>query len=75
VDFASQIPDKASMTIFTLFLFLRRDKPVIRKALVDLKGSPMACFAARRAAWSMEDSFRSPGPIQVRLWPGEPLVT
>ena len=40
------------------------DKPVIRKALVELDGAPFAEFAAKRALWAKETSFVYPGPIQ-----------
>jgi diphosphate--fructose-6-phosphate 1-phosphotransferase len=39
-------------------------KPVIQKALVDLKGKPFAYFAAHRDEWAEETSFVYPGPIQ-----------
>ena len=42
----------------------RRDKPVIRKALVDLEGPAFAALTQHRAQWALEDAFRSPGPIQ-----------
>jgi pyrophosphate--fructose-6-phosphate 1-phosphotransferase len=41
-----------------------KDKPVILKALVDLKGNPFKTFASQRAAWAKEDAYLSPGPIQ-----------
>lgn len=41
-----------------------KDKPVIRKALVDLHGLPFRTFAEHRHAWAVTDSFRYPGPIQ-----------
>jgi pyrophosphate--fructose-6-phosphate 1-phosphotransferase len=40
------------------------DKPVIRKALVDLEGAPFKAFAAQREAWSLSSDFRVPGGIQ-----------
>ena len=40
------------------------DKPVIRKALVELEGKPFKTFAANRAAWAAETSYIYPGPIQ-----------
>ena len=40
------------------------DKPVIRKALVELDGAPFAAFAANRDQWAIETSFVYPGPIQ-----------
>lgn len=39
-------------------------KPVIKKALVDLQGSPFKCFTAQRDSWARLDLYRSPGPIQ-----------
>ena len=39
-------------------------KPVIQKALVDLKGKPFAYFAAHREEWAVATSFVYPGPIQ-----------
>ena len=40
------------------------DKPVIRKALVELDGKPFAEFAKNRGKWAIETSFVFPGPIQ-----------
>lgn len=40
-------------------------KPVIQKALVDLKGAPFLYFAAHRAEWADPNlSYIYPGPIQ-----------
>jgi pyrophosphate--fructose-6-phosphate 1-phosphotransferase len=39
-------------------------KPVIQKALVDLKGAPFRTFAARRDTWALTTSYLYPGPIQ-----------
>jgi pyrophosphate--fructose-6-phosphate 1-phosphotransferase len=39
-------------------------KPVIEKALVDLKGKPFKFFAQQRALWRLEDKYCFPGPIQ-----------
>eukprot|EP00611_Tribonema_gayanum_P020227 TRINITY_DN3650_c0_g1_i4.p1 TRINITY_DN3650_c0_g1~~TRINITY_DN3650_c0_g1_i4.p1 ORF type:complete len:389 (+),score=166.70 TRINITY_DN3650_c0_g1_i4:1285-2451(+) len=41
-----------------------KDKPVIKKALVDLEGAPFKAFAKRRARWAQTDVYRAPGPIQ-----------
>ena len=41
-----------------------QDKPVIRKALVELDGKPFAEFAANRAKWAVETDYVYPGPIQ-----------
>jgi pyrophosphate--fructose-6-phosphate 1-phosphotransferase len=40
------------------------DKPVIRKALVELDGKPFKAFASQREAWAIKDDFQYPGPIQ-----------
>lgn len=40
------------------------DKPVIKKALVDLEGKPFKAFAKIREKLIMEDNYISPGPIQ-----------
>ena len=40
------------------------DKPVIRKALVELDGKPFKYFAERRAEWAVETSYVFPGAIQ-----------
>ncbi|MDR2135104.1 MAG: diphosphate--fructose-6-phosphate 1-phosphotransferase [Treponema sp.] len=39
-------------------------KPVIRKALVDLEGAPFKAFAKNRDAWALTTSYRYPGAIQ-----------
>ena len=39
-------------------------KPVIRKALVDLEGGPFKSFAAEREGWAVHTSYRFPGAIQ-----------
>jgi len=41
-----------------------KDKPVIKKALVELDGKPFAAFAASRERWAVEDDYHYPGPIQ-----------
>ena len=40
------------------------DKPVIRKALVELDGKPFKYFEAHRDVWSVETAFTYPGAIQ-----------
>ena len=39
-------------------------KPVIRKALVELDGTPFKTFAAQREKWAKETCYVYPGPIQ-----------
>ena len=41
-----------------------QDKPVIRKALVDLSGAPFRALVAQRAAWELSAAYASPGPVQ-----------
>ncbi len=41
-----------------------QDKPVIRKALVELDGKPFKFFEANREKWAVETSFTYPGAIQ-----------
>ncbi len=40
------------------------DKPVIRKALVELDGKPFKFFEANRDAWAVETAYTYPGAIQ-----------
>ena len=40
------------------------DKPVIRKALVELDGAPFKYFEAHRDEWAVKTSFLYPGAIQ-----------
>ena len=40
------------------------DKPVIRKALVELEGKPFKFFEANRELWSVETCYTYPGAIQ-----------
>ncbi len=41
-----------------------KDKPVIKKALVDMDGEPYKAFVNYRKKWAMDDVYRAPGPIQ-----------
>ena len=43
---------------------LGADKPVIRKALVELQQEPFLSFAELRDVWASGDHYRNPGPIQ-----------
>ncbi|KAI7839314.1 hypothetical protein COHA_007012 [Chlorella ohadii] len=43
-----------------------RDKPVIKKALVDLHGAAFTSYTSMRAIWAIQDWCRSPGPIQFK---------
>lgn len=48
------------------------DKPVIRKALVELDGKPFNAFASQRDKWALSSDYRLPGAIQYF---GPPAVT
>jgi pyrophosphate--fructose-6-phosphate 1-phosphotransferase len=39
-------------------------KPVIRKALVELEGAPFKAFAEHRDAWALETGYLFPGAVQ-----------
>ncbi len=41
-----------------------KNKPVIKKALVELDDFPFRALKAARDAWALGDYYRSPGPIQ-----------
>lgn len=41
-----------------------KQKPVIAKALVDLKGKPFQFFKNHREEWMVKDDYQFPGPIQ-----------
>ena len=41
-----------------------QDKPVIRKALVELEGKPFKYFEAHRDVWAVETAYLYPGAIQ-----------
>lgn len=49
-----------------------KEKPVIRKALVDLNGSAYKFFERNRRKWMEEDHYLFPGPIQFE---GDPSFT
>ncbi|MDR2772280.1 MAG: diphosphate--fructose-6-phosphate 1-phosphotransferase [Elusimicrobiota bacterium] len=49
-----------------------QNKPVIQKALVDLKGKPFKAFEKIRGKWASSESYLFPGPIQYF---GNPIIT
>lgn len=49
-----------------------KDKPVIRKALVELEGKPFRAFSEARDAWALSSDYRIPGSIQYF---GPPAIT
>ncbi len=42
-----------------------KEKPVIRKALVNLEGESFQLYQKNRERWAYEDHYESPGPIQL----------
>ena len=51
-------------TLLHLEMRKGKERPVIQKALVDLKAKPFAYFQEKRDRWKLEDEYRYPGPIQ-----------
>ncbi len=49
-----------------------KDKPVIKKALVELEGKPFKAFSEAREAWALSSDYRIPGSIQYF---GPPAIT
>ncbi len=49
-----------------------KEKPVIKKALVDLNGKAFAHFKKLREQWRLQDDYQYPGPIQFF---GDPALT
>ncbi len=49
-----------------------KDKPVIKKALVELDGKPFKAFSEARDAWALSSDYRIPGSIQYF---GPPSIT
>ena len=41
-----------------------QQKPVIQKALVDMKGKSFVNYLLKKKAWAIEDQYRFPGHIQ-----------
>jgi pyrophosphate--fructose-6-phosphate 1-phosphotransferase len=52
------------LSMATLEMRHGRIKPVIKKALVDLKGNPFSVFEQERHSWRLSDDYRQTGPIQ-----------
>jgi pyrophosphate--fructose-6-phosphate 1-phosphotransferase len=50
--------------LMTMEVRKAESKPVIEKALVDLKGRVFAEFMRRRLKWELEDRYEMPGPLQ-----------
>lgn len=43
---------------------LGKEKPVIQKIVVDIKGSSFLSFSRQKKHWGIEDLYRYPGPMQ-----------
>lgn len=43
---------------------LGKEKPVIKKTLVDIKGKPFVKFTRLRTSWELDDDYRGAGPMQ-----------
>jgi pyrophosphate--fructose-6-phosphate 1-phosphotransferase len=52
-----------------------KDKPVIKKALTELKGAPFQYFCSVRDSWRLQDMYRNPGPIQFTTSSAKDLTT
>jgi len=52
-----------------------KDKPVIKKALVELEGAPFQAFCNLRDSWMLNDCYRNPGPPQYGMGVDESTYT
>lgn len=50
--------------LMTIEKRMGKNKPVIEKALVDLKGPFFTAFVKQRDSWALNDAYTDPGPIQ-----------
>lgn len=51
-------------SLFTFEVRKGKRKPVIKKALVDMKSAPFQTFVDKRGGWMLDDAYHVPGPIQ-----------
>ena len=51
-----------------------KNVPVIKKALVELKGPLFGIFAQERESWKLIDNYRAPGPIQFENFLPSPFL-
>lgn len=59
-----QIGARNLVTMMTTEKRLGKEKPVIKKAFVELSGQPFHLFQEQRQNWLLEDDYCYPGPIQ-----------
>ncbi len=65
-----QPPEEWSVKFIPIVALMRlemrkgKSKPVIEKALIDIKAPSFINFCRLKQAWELEDSYRYPGPIQ-----------
>lgn len=58
-------------SLMTLEIRAGKEKPVIKKAIVDLQGVPFKTFASKRSIWAESVAYTYPGPIQ---YAGDPAL-
>ncbi len=59
-----QVGGAPFVSLMDLELRHGKQKPVIKKTLVDLQDRPFQCYKEHRGSWRYEDLYRYPGPTQ-----------